>query len=156
MPDLITRWLRAAQIEAITNLEISLADNRPKALIQMATGSGKTFTACNFMYRLIKFGWAKRILFLVDRGNLGRQTSRCGCVNFCKDELYISSKLARCITPSSTVKCFRLLAVICSLSNVVQNTTHANVHHHSCSILGTNLDYNRLAISVVMDTYQKE
>ncbi len=40
----------------------------------MATGSGKTFTAINFIYRLIKFAGAKRILFLVDRGNLGRQT----------------------------------------------------------------------------------
>ena len=40
----------------------------------MATGSGKTFTAVNIAYRLIKFGAAKRILFLVDRGNLGKQT----------------------------------------------------------------------------------
>jgi type I restriction enzyme R subunit len=63
-----------AQIEAITNLERSLADNRPRALIQMATGSGKTFTAVSFIYRLIKFGGARRVLFLVDRSNLGRQT----------------------------------------------------------------------------------
>ena len=42
----------------------------------MATGSGKTFTAVNACYRLIKFGGAKRILFLVDRSNLGRQTYR--------------------------------------------------------------------------------
>ena len=47
---------------------------RPRALIQMATGSGKTYTACSFCYRLIKFGKAKRILFLVDRNNLARQT----------------------------------------------------------------------------------
>ena len=40
----------------------------------MATGSGKTFTAVNFCYRLIKFARAKRILFLVDRNNLGKQT----------------------------------------------------------------------------------
>ena len=56
------------------NLEYSLADNRPRALIQMATGSGKTFTAVNVVYRLIKFAKAKRVLFLVDRSNLGRQT----------------------------------------------------------------------------------
>lgn len=74
MPKLITAWLRPAQIEAIHSLETSLAQNRPRALIQMATWSGKTFTACNFMYRLIKFWWAKRILFLVDRWNLWRQT----------------------------------------------------------------------------------
>ena len=42
-------------------------------LIQMATGSGKTYTACSFCYRLIKYAHAKRVLFLVDRNNLGRQ-----------------------------------------------------------------------------------
>ncbi len=40
----------------------------------MATGSGKTFTSVSFIYRLIKFAGAKRVLFLVDRNNLGRQT----------------------------------------------------------------------------------
>ena len=50
------------------------AEADPRALIQMATGSGKTFTAVNVAYRLLKFGGAKRILFLVDRGNLGKQT----------------------------------------------------------------------------------
>jgi type I restriction enzyme R subunit len=40
----------------------------------MATGSGKTFTAVSSVYRLIKFGKIKRVLFLVDRANLGRQT----------------------------------------------------------------------------------
>jgi type I restriction enzyme R subunit len=74
MPPLVTTGLWEAQIEAITNLERSLADNRPRALIQMATGSGKTFTAVSFIYRLIKFGGARRVLFLVDRSNLGRQT----------------------------------------------------------------------------------
>jgi len=66
--------LRDCQIDAITSLEKSLAENRPRALIQMATGSGKTFTAVTQAYRLIKHAGAKRILFLVDRGNLGRQT----------------------------------------------------------------------------------
>ncbi|MCK6584994.1 MAG: DEAD/DEAH box helicase family protein [Anaerolineales bacterium] len=70
---LITTGLWGAQIEAITNLEKSLAENRPRALIQMATGSGKTFTAVSFVYRLIKHAKAKRVLFLVDRNNLGRQ-----------------------------------------------------------------------------------
>jgi type I restriction enzyme R subunit len=45
-----------------------------RALIQMATGSGKTYTAVNFCYRLIKYADAKRILLLVDRNNLGKQT----------------------------------------------------------------------------------
>ncbi|WP_020377912.1 DEAD/DEAH box helicase family protein [Candidatus Microthrix parvicella] len=69
-----TPWLRDAQHEAITNLETSLQNNRPRALIQMATGSGKTFAAANIAERLITQGGAKRILFLVDRGNLGKQT----------------------------------------------------------------------------------
>ena len=74
MPPLITAGLWDAQVEAITNLEASLADDRPRALVQMATGSGKTFTAVSAIYRLIKFGGARRVLFLVDRSNLGRQT----------------------------------------------------------------------------------
>ena len=70
---LITDKLWPAQVEAIRNLERSFADDKPRALIQMATGSGKTFTAVNFVYRLIKFAKARRVLFLVDRNNLGRQ-----------------------------------------------------------------------------------
>jgi type I restriction enzyme, R subunit len=69
-----TPTLWSAQIEAIENLERSLAADKPRALIQMATGSGKTFTAVSAIYRLIKFANAKRVLFLVDRSNLGRQT----------------------------------------------------------------------------------
>lgn len=76
MPTLITDGLRDCQIEAISELEKSFADARPRALIQMATGSGKTFTAVSFIYRLIKHAGARRVLFLVDRSNLGRQTLR--------------------------------------------------------------------------------
>lgn len=68
--------LRQAQFEAITNLERSLKDNHARALIQMATGSGKTFAAANICERLIRHARAKRILFLVDRANLGKQTLR--------------------------------------------------------------------------------
>ncbi|ALA58303.1 type I restriction-modification enzyme R subunit C-terminal domain-containing protein [Nitrospira moscoviensis] len=74
LPPLKTEGLWPAQVTAIANLETSLAQDRPRALIQMATGSGKTFTAINFIYRLVKFGGARRVLFLVDRGNLGDQT----------------------------------------------------------------------------------
>jgi len=74
MPELIENGFWPAQIIAVKNLEKSLAQNRPRALIQMATGSGKTFTAISFIYRLIKFAKARRVLFLVDRGNLGKQT----------------------------------------------------------------------------------
>lgn len=76
MPPLITTGLRDCQIEAIENLEKSFAEARPRALIQMASGGGKTFAAISAIYRLIKFGEAKRVLFLVDRSNLGRQTRR--------------------------------------------------------------------------------
>ncbi len=65
--------LRDCQIEGITKLEASFAADRPRALIQMATGAGKTYTACAFTYRLIKFAGARRVLFLVDRANLGKQ-----------------------------------------------------------------------------------
>jgi len=74
MPPLNEAGLWGKQGEAIRNLEVSLAADRPRALIQMATGSGKTFTAANISYRLIRHADARRILFLVDRSNLGRQT----------------------------------------------------------------------------------
>ncbi len=73
-PPLEKGSLRACQFDAITRLEKSLSAGRPRALIQLATGAGKTYTACNFTYRLLKFAKAKRVLFLVDRNNLGRQT----------------------------------------------------------------------------------
>lgn len=73
LPPLPTQGMRDCQIEGLTALEKSFAENHPRALIQMATGAGKTFTACTFAYRLIKYAGAKRILFLVDRANLGRQ-----------------------------------------------------------------------------------
>lgn len=76
IPELDERGLRPAQIKAIRNLETSFKANRPKALIQMATGAGKTFTACNFVYRLLKHANAKRILFLVDTKNLGEQAEQ--------------------------------------------------------------------------------
>lgn len=76
MPDLDPTGLRPAQIVAINNLEHSFKKNRPKALIQMATGAGKTFTAATFVYRLLKHADAKRILFLVDTKNLGEQAEQ--------------------------------------------------------------------------------
>ncbi|MEO5948218.1 MAG: DEAD/DEAH box helicase family protein, partial [Chitinophagaceae bacterium] len=68
--------LRDCQIVAINNLEKSFKDARPKALIQMATGSGKTYTAITFIYRLLKYAKGKRILFLVDTKNLGEQAEQ--------------------------------------------------------------------------------
>ena len=74
MPVLDNGTLRKCQIDAIHGLERSLADDKPRSLIQMATGAGKTFTACTFSWRLLKHANASRILFLVDRNNLGEQT----------------------------------------------------------------------------------
>jgi len=74
IPPVDPHGLRDCQIDAIRGLDQSLAHARPRALIQMATGAGKTFTACTFSWRLLKHAKAQRILFLVDRNNLGDQT----------------------------------------------------------------------------------
>ena len=76
LPVLPVERMRDCQIKAINNLEKSFKKNHPKALIQMATGSGKTFTAITFIYRLLKYTNAKRILFLVDTKNLGEQAEQ--------------------------------------------------------------------------------
>src|SRR3990170_3492743 len=76
MPPLNPRGLWSVQAQAIQNVEASLSQGRPRSLVQMATGSGKTFMACHLVYRLIRYAGARRVLFLVDRSNLGRQTLR--------------------------------------------------------------------------------
>lgn len=76
LPLLDSARLRDCQKDAIIGLEKSLRDNKQRALVYMATGAGKTFTACNIAYRLIAYAKAKRILFLVDRNNLGKQTKK--------------------------------------------------------------------------------
>lgn len=73
LPALDTEGLRPNQIQAVEGIEKSLQDNRPRGLVQMATGAGKTFTAVTSAYRLIKHAGASRVLFLVDRNNLGEQ-----------------------------------------------------------------------------------
>ncbi|AOS64171.1 type I restriction endonuclease subunit R [Actinoalloteichus hymeniacidonis] len=73
LPVLEENGLRLAQVDAITGLEDSLAKDRMRGLIQMATGAGKTFTAVAQTYRLLKHAGARRVLFLVDRNNLGKQ-----------------------------------------------------------------------------------
>ena len=75
-PPLDETGFRKCQIKAINNLDQSFADNRPKALVQMATGAGKTFTAITAAYRLLKYGKMNRILFLVDTKSLGEQAER--------------------------------------------------------------------------------
>ena len=76
LPSLDPAGLRTCQVNAIEGLEASFKDDRPRALIQMATGSGKTYTAITSIYRLLKHVDAKRILFLVDTRNLGEQAEQ--------------------------------------------------------------------------------
>ena len=76
IPALNHSGLRDCQISAVEKLEKSFREDRPRALVQMATGSGKTFTAITSAYRLLKYADAKRILFLVDTKNLGEQAEQ--------------------------------------------------------------------------------
>lgn len=75
-PSFDAKGFRKCQIKAIEKLDKSLSENRPKALIQMATGAGKTFTAITASYRMLKYGKMNRILFLVDTKSLGEQAER--------------------------------------------------------------------------------
>ena len=75
-PPLYTTGFRQCQITAIQNLDASFAHNKPRALVQMATGAGKTFTAITSVYRLLKYGKMNRVLFLVDTRSLGEQAER--------------------------------------------------------------------------------
>ena len=75
-PALDETGFRKCQVNAIKNLDNSFSENRPKALVQMATGAGKTFTAITAAYRLLKYGKMNRILFLVDTRGLGEQAER--------------------------------------------------------------------------------
>jgi type I restriction enzyme R subunit len=77
MPALHTDGLRPAQIDAVFGIERSLVEQRfDRSLVQMATGAGKTYTAVTETYRLLKYAGFRRVLFLVDRNNLGDQTLR--------------------------------------------------------------------------------
>src|SRR6266511_289538 len=109
-PETLAAWLESGKQlmtddlwppkpQAIQNLEQSLRENRPRSLVQMATGSGKTLLAIVLSYRLLKFAGARRVLFLVDRGNLGKQTLKefqqyvSPYNNFKFDEEYIVQRL---------------------------------------------------------------
>ena len=86
MPVLEIGDLRECQFNAINSIEKSLTENHPRILVQMATGAGKTIMAINLFYRLIKHANAERILFLVDRNNLGSQAKN----SF--DDFYIENR----------------------------------------------------------------
>jgi type I restriction enzyme R subunit len=110
-PEFDTNGFRKCQVTAIETLEASFADNKPRALIQMATGAGKTFTAITFVYRLLKFAKAKRVLFLVDTKNLGEQAEQ-AFLNYLPNddglllsELYNVRRLNSSYIPSETKVC---------------------------------------------------
>ncbi|MCM1297216.1 MAG: DEAD/DEAH box helicase family protein, partial [Muribaculaceae bacterium] len=73
LPNLQKRGLRDCQYEAITELEKSFRAGQDRALMVLATGAGKTYTACLATYRMLNYTPMKRVLFLVDRNNLGKQ-----------------------------------------------------------------------------------
>jgi type I restriction enzyme R subunit len=111
IPDLNKTGLRDCQITAIENLEVSFKEGRPRALIQMATGAGKTFTAITAIYRLLKFADANRILFLVDTKNLGEQAEQ-ECMAYVPNddnrkftELYNVRRLSSSHVPSDAQVC---------------------------------------------------
>ena len=73
LPTLRKKGLRDCQYEAVTELEKSFRAGQNRALMVLATGAGKTYTACLAAYRLLSYTPMRRILFLVDRNNLGKQ-----------------------------------------------------------------------------------
>lgn len=73
LPALSHRGLRDCQFEAVNELENSFRTGQNRALIVLATGAGKTYTACTICYRFLKYTKMRRVLFLVDRNNLGKQ-----------------------------------------------------------------------------------
>lgn len=74
LPRIEKKGLRDCQYNAEVALEASLKDGKKKALAILATGSGKTYLACLASYRMLNYTPVKRVLFLVDRNNLARQT----------------------------------------------------------------------------------
>ena len=73
LPTLRSKRLRDCQYEAVTELEKSFRIGQNRALMVLATGAGKTYTACLTAYRMLAYTPMRRVLFLVDRNNLGKQ-----------------------------------------------------------------------------------
>ncbi|HVU04298.1 MAG TPA: type I restriction-modification enzyme R subunit C-terminal domain-containing protein, partial [Polyangiaceae bacterium] len=68
--------LRPYQKEANAAVEKAISERKRNLLVAMATGTGKTFTLVNQIYRAMKSGIARRVLFLVDRRALAAQAVR--------------------------------------------------------------------------------
>ena len=151
LPDLPVERLRNCQIRAIVNLEKSFKDNRPRALVQMATGSGKTFTAITAIYRLLKFSDAGRILFLVDTKNLGEQAEQEFMGYTPNDdnrkftELYNVRRLnSRYVPPDSQV-CISTIQRMYSIlrgENLDESAEQTNPHEHAETASPREVEYN--------------
>ena len=121
LPSLPSTGLRTCQVNAIENLEASFKENRPRALIQMATGSGKTYTAITSIYRLLKHADARRILFLVDTKHLGEQAEQGfmayvpGDDNRKFTELYNVQRLKSSFVPQDSQVCISTIQRMYSL-----------------------------------------
>jgi type I site-specific restriction endonuclease len=102
------KYLRPYQIEAIQATEKAMLDRKRNMLIAMATGTGKTFTTANLIYRLMKSGYAKRILFLVDRKALAAQAvTASSSTKFMRHTARNSAKKISRKEVFTTPKCFR-------------------------------------------------
>lgn len=125
LPALDPANLRECQIEAVTNLEVSLKQAKPRALIQMATGAGKTFTAITSVYRLLKHARVRRVLFLVDTRNLGEQAEQEFLAFTPNDdnrkftELYSAQRLASAHVPADAQVC---ISTIQRMYSILQGT----------------------------------
>lgn len=125
IPALDPTDLRDCQIEAVTNLEKSLKLAKPRALIQMATGAGKTFTAITSIYRLLKHARVRRVLFLVDTRNLGEQAEQEFLAFTPNDdnrkftELYTAQRLASSHVPADAQVC---ICTIQRMYSILQGT----------------------------------
>ncbi len=124
LPSLNEKDFRRCQVNAILNLEKSFSENKARALIQMATGAGKTFTAITSVYRLLKHAKATRILFLVDTKNLGEQAEEAFKKYKPNDdarlfpELYNVVRLNSSFIPKNTHICIstiqRMYSILCN------------------------------------------
>ncbi|MCU0795773.1 MAG: DEAD/DEAH box helicase family protein, partial [Akkermansiaceae bacterium] len=125
LPSLNPAHLRDCQITAITELDKSLKLAKPRALVQMATGSGKTFTAITSIYRLLKHARVKRVLFLVDTRNLGEQAEQEFLAFTPSDdnrkftELYSAQRLASSHVPADAQVC---ISTIQRMYSILQGT----------------------------------
>lgn len=108
LPILKKKGLRDCQYEAVTALERSFKAGEKRALMVLATGAGKTYTACTVAYRMLAYTPMKRILFLVDRNNLGRQAeNEFGTYKLTKNgdpfnQIYAVNRLHSCKIPSDS------------------------------------------------------